>query len=297
MPYSETITTFPPLSTHAIADTNLNVSLISRQCSLLEAWCDSNAHSMVEKFLSEGLLQYVPECARLVIDVLEKCAALGDNDESTITKLRATLCHSRLHRQQGASFALDEMKRVHRRVDQLKTLLPHQASSFLDVGCGNGEIATRISRFLGLNAESSFAADVTNRMNSQDQCTYLTVHNNEVPLPDNSIAAATLLMTLHHESSPEILLKEVFRIMQKNGVVIVRDHDASTASQQLAFRAIDTLYFSLFSKDTNVPMPANYQAIEYWKALAEGSGFTIESVSYPEPDSPMNPFHMVLRKR
>ena len=116
------------------------------------------------------------------------------------------------------------------------------------------------------------------------------------PIPTSSMELATILMTLHHEEEPKALLQQTFEALEDGGKLFIREHDANSDSLKLLFHTIDKFYFSVLHKRDDFPIPANYRGIDEWLELVKDVGFTVINASYPEPDNPNRPFHLLCKK-
>ncbi|CAF0744140.1 unnamed protein product [Rotaria sp. Silwood1] len=98
-------------------------------------------------------------------------------------------------------------------------------NSYFDLGCGDGLITARIGNYFNINKEYIFGGDVFNSDNQH--ITYVSIDQNQsiINLNDQSVNLITCLVTLHHINNTDNILKELARIMQPNGYLIIREHD------------------------------------------------------------------------
>ncbi|MSU75591.1 MAG: class I SAM-dependent methyltransferase [Candidatus Magasanikbacteria bacterium] len=103
------------------------------------------------------------------------------------------------------------------------------ACRFLDVACGTGEIIYRLAREF---PETQFdGVDFTTGMIKKAQEKTRALHNVSfqeadvaiLPFPDNSFDVILCSDAFHHLPQPEIVLKEVNRILKKGGLFLLVD--------------------------------------------------------------------------
>jgi ubiquinone/menaquinone biosynthesis C-methylase UbiE len=125
----------------------------------------------------------------------------------------------------------------------LEELIPKDSiRSYFDLGCGNGLITARIGSYFHLEKDSIFGGDIFNSQNQQ--ITFVSIDQNQsiidlsiknkiknrnlfvfLPVGDQSVNLITCLVTLHHIPKLDNILKELARIIQPDGYLIIREHD------------------------------------------------------------------------
>ncbi|MFW9989308.1 MAG: class I SAM-dependent methyltransferase [Candidatus Odinarchaeota archaeon] len=107
-----------------------------------------------------------------------------------------------------------------------------EGSIVLDYGCGPGSYTIAAAKIVG-DKGKVYAADihplaleeVNKRANENKLKNIETVLTNcDTHLEDNSVDVALLLDIYHHLSNPEIILKELHRVLKDNGSLSVDDH-------------------------------------------------------------------------
>jgi len=99
----------------------------------------------------------------------------------------------------------------------LKSALPRFEGSLLDIGCGKMPYKnyilknSMVDNYVGLDIENALMYD-------KDIKPDYTWDGNQMPFENNSFDCAFATEVLEHCPEPEIVLKEVFRILKPNGV-------------------------------------------------------------------------------
>lgn len=115
---------------------------------------------------------------------------------------------------------------------QALALLPQHAETVLDLGVGAGLILPALfekcQRIIALDSSptmlkiaSTFLAD-TLPVRVSD-CEFRLGEIEHIPLPNRQVDAAIALMVLHHVANPADALKEIYRVMQDGGTLVIAD--------------------------------------------------------------------------
>jgi SAM-dependent methyltransferase len=142
----------------------------------------------------------------------------------------------------------------------------------LDVGGGTGIMAQAVKelfaldRVVSVDVEDRYLDSLDIETRAYDGCT--------LPFPDDSFDCVLLCNVIHHvpEDMRAALLKECARVAA-TGTVYIKDHLAASRLDHLRLTILDLL--------GNVPfggmVQANYLEDADWQALADQSGFRIET--------------------
>lgn len=133
------------------------------------------------------------------------------------------------------------------------------AKSVLDVGCGSGQLALRISKEFGAQVQGIDLCTPTN-----SKIPFKLFNGKEIPFKDNSFDVAILVDVLHHvrgQANRDKLISECLRVAKHS--VIVKDHYYTNFLQKTWLKIVDTL--------TNLPSgvstPFEFVSREQWKTL------------------------------
>ena len=149
----------------------------------------------------------------------------------------------------------------------------------------------------GLPKNQAIGIDVFDRTLAAERYTHLTFDGDRIPLDDDSVALALIMMVLHHEEEPEGLLEEAARILEPGGRLFVRECDSETPSRMLFNDLMDHLYYQVFNDLSVIPNPANHRPASQWLAAFSATGFEVEAHVYPEPKNPFRPVHFLLNRK
>ena len=89
-----------------------------------------------------------------------------------------------------------------------------------------------------------------------------------LPYPDKSFDYVMVCDVLHHDPSPEIILKECARVATKG--VVIKDHISENLLDQVKLRMMDMVG----NFQHHVRMEYNYLGRDDWKGIFDRCGFT-----------------------
>ena len=96
--------------------------------------------------------------------------------------------------------------------------------SFLDVGCGDGFLTEQRAVLFGVSLQKTVGVDVrtpSRRLPFEFvQCDF---DEQNIPLKDGAFQIATCTQVLHHVRRAELLLKDIARLLDDGGLLIIRE--------------------------------------------------------------------------
>ncbi len=156
-------------------------------------------------------------------------------------------------------------RRIHVLAKHFAALIPENAR-VLDVGCGDGRLAKRISQ---LRPDVEIAGiEVLVRPDCHIRAT--AFDGRTVPYADRSFDAAMLVDVLHHTEDPTALLAEAARVA--GHCVLIKDHVLDGWLDGATLRFMDRVG----NRRHGVALPYNYLSAAQWRETLETVGLTIE---------------------
>ncbi len=129
---------------------------------------------------------------------------------------------------------------------------------YLDLGGGDGSISYEIGKSLNLDKNKIISADLPNTFSVGEvrnipDLTYVELDSNTKTLPfkKNEFFVISLFMVLHHISDIETELKEINRILVKDGYLILREHNVIDINEFILIDMIHRIYD--FIENQNIP--------------------------------------------
>ncbi|KAF0971911.1 hypothetical protein FDP41_009607 [Naegleria fowleri] len=171
----------------------------------------------------------------------------------------------------------DTSYRTSNRSNKIKELIPKslKVRNMLDIGCSEGSITQAVGHELGLTKENIHGCDVRDigKTYTNDFTFHLiSEQSNHLPFANNSFSLVTALMSFHHIKNVEETIKEVYRILEPGGALIIREHDCSPPETSLTLDIMHGLYSLVWSSPREMPnfcseYFAEYRSSDEWTEL------------------------------
>ena len=164
-----------------------------------------------------------------------------------------------------------------------------ETKSFLDFGGGSCDIAYYIGSFLNLDKDNIYCVDVDEwsgfewEKQRRKDVTFMTSMKT---IPDNSIDLILASYVLHHLTDKEIkdTLENFYRILSKNGSIILIEHDSSNKNFNYLLDLQHMLYDTVISQNITYSKfkkthYSNYKSLSKWnKIFTEVNNFKLEKI-------------------
>ncbi|MCC6746425.1 MAG: class I SAM-dependent methyltransferase [Deltaproteobacteria bacterium] len=187
-------------------------------------------------------------------------------------------------------------ERAAAQADHAANLIPGRPRRFLDIGSGDGAIAEELARRWRLDPQHAWALDLSPPPASPHVTSITYNGRGQIPLPPESIDAATLVMVLHHTKNPASVLRKAYQVLRPGGCLLIRDHDAGRAADVRFLQALHQLLIAAYGDSPDYPPPRQLRSRAQWESLATAEGFTVVKAVPPNPDNPFVSFTLVLQK-
>jgi SAM-dependent methyltransferase len=164
--------------------------------------------------------------------------------------------------------------------DALAPLIPPEAGTVLDIGCGDGTIASLLGeRRPNLSIEG---VEVLPRPDCRVPCR--AFDGARLPFPDQSFDVCLFVDVLHHTSDVMQLLREATRVSRSH--ILLKDHLSESSLDHATLRAMDWVG----NRPHGVTLTHNYQSLSQWKQHFAACGLQSREFStalplYPFPFS------------
>jgi ArsR family transcriptional regulator len=96
-----------------------------------------------------------------------------------------------------------------------------------DLGCGTGTVsealAPFVSRVIGIDSSPPMLQLAEERLRRFDNVTLRTGELEALPIDDDHVDVATLILVLHHLDRPELAIREAARCLRPGGTILIVD--------------------------------------------------------------------------
>ena len=162
-------------------------------------------------------------------------------------------------------------------VDQLVSLLNlPQGSKIADVGAGTGNYSNAIAE-QGYEVIAIEPSEVMQRQKqNHPQVSWLTAGAEKIPLADNSVDGAVVMLALHHFKNIEAGIKEINRITRSGKIVIFAFEQEKIPDFWL------TDYFPYFIRDTIDTFPSTQKIAQLLAEITREEAIVIPFLLPPD---------------
>jgi ubiquinone/menaquinone biosynthesis C-methylase UbiE len=109
---------------------------------------------------------------------------------------------------------------------------------YLDLGGGDGKISSSIGRYLNLDGEEIVCADIDSwwddERTEKEDITYMKISECGIlPFRDSEFGLVTCFQSLHHMKNQDLVISELYRVIEPGGYVIIREHDCDSVLMKI----------------------------------------------------------------
>lgn len=147
-----------------------------------------------------------------------------------------------------------------RHIKDKRITIPND-ENYLDIGTGSGKFAINFGKTIGLSKDRIYGVDLENFAEQKDwnrdvdnqQFIFKSIKENQpYPFPDNFFNIITIKMVLHHIKDIDFVFREITRILKKDGILIILEHDSFTYADYMLNDIEHGFYMNVF--DENSPI-------------------------------------------
>lgn len=163
---------------------------------------------------------------------------------------------------------------------------------YLDIGCFHGDITKTIGKYFNLNKYQTHGIDIKQYIDT-DEFIYTVYDGMHIPYNKESFDLITCFMVLHHvpPSNLDVLLNEIFRVMQPGGILLLREHNATEQDYYL-LDVLHEYYDYVLNPESNWEESRGYyKTAEQWADKFINAGFEYNTIPKLRNNNPKNPFN------
>jgi ubiquinone/menaquinone biosynthesis C-methylase UbiE len=134
---------------------------------------------------------------------------------------------------------------------------------YLDIGCGDANKTIIFSKNLNLKKKNIYCADVQSWGPYQKNKKLLPLEfryiiDNKLNFNNKFFDIVSVILTLHHVKNLDFFIKEIYRIIKKNGYLLLVEHSAYTDYDKIFINIEHLLYSALYDKRENYVTNPDY---------------------------------------
>lgn len=135
-------------------------------------------------------------------------------------------------------------------------------STFVDIGCGDGSITKELSKLFKFG--KSICVDVENWFNTyknkNKEVELIITNGHRINIESSSVDVILCNHVLHHMTHLDDMLLEIRRILKKDGVLIIKEHNCTTKDLSYLLDIYHALYEVVYKKIQNQKFIPEYYA-------------------------------------
>jgi ubiquinone/menaquinone biosynthesis C-methylase UbiE len=234
-----------------------------------------------------------------IVEIIDKTfASDGKTSDADLYKLlRSNINSAKVFSIKGEKIRANiRANRILSVVKQLKRkgIITSRLKSHLDIGTGKGFIALAIKRKLNIDTH---AIDISDNRHQQTKhkLKKFKVYDG-VSIPYSGFDLITLMMVLHHVEKLKPFLKMLYKSLNDNGIIIVREHNAKDRLTKDLIDIQHGLFNYVYSKD---PIPSqynNYMSKTDLIKVMSSTGFKHVNVKVVFGNNPTKYYYIVFIK-
>jgi 2-polyprenyl-3-methyl-5-hydroxy-6-metoxy-1,4-benzoquinol methylase len=252
-----------------------------------EHFIDRKVNNSVKK----SLAQYVKKSLKSIFhnsadlnkfnSIFSQCINDTKNRKQGLVNLKNILSKSKLA---GTNAGREDKWRINKRIKSIKDIINKNKLSlkgpFIDIGCGDGSITNEINK--QLLPENVNATCVEYGPEGKGFCKEVIRSTNISELKSNKYGFGIAFMSLHHIENVSKMVEEMSRVMKKDGIIIIREHDLTRCLSNFerisdARQFLDWIHI-IYDLAEHVTVEelygpdyrrSNYQPPKYWDKLFE----------------------------
>ena len=138
-------------------------------------------------------------------------------------------------------------------------------SVYLDIGCGDGKKTDIFASAFDIAKKNINGTDINTwgpySNDKKFSFKFKEIINGKLDYNDKTFDIITIFLTLHHIENIDLMLNEIYRILKKNGTLIIIEHDSINYLDNLIIEIQHTFFAYFYDKNKNIinnQMYSNY---------------------------------------
>ena len=128
--------------------------------------------------------------------------------------------------------------------------------NYLDIGCGSGKKTYYVGKYLKLNQNNIYCADIKQWFSLESKRSkyiknFGEIKNDKIPYQSNKFSMISAFMVLHHVKNLNKLLKEIHRILKPGGYLYIHEHDAMTDFDRMLIDIQHSIFELVYRNNQN----------------------------------------------
>jgi ubiquinone/menaquinone biosynthesis C-methylase UbiE len=199
-----------------------------------------------------------------------------------------------------SSYLTFRAKKTSEIIKKLCSDISFNNNTLLDYGCGDGSITYETSKLL--NFKKAICVDLPDWLGNysiKSNINFIPTNGQTINLPDNSIDVILLFHVLHHIKDIHLIIPEISRVLKKNGIIIIKEHNCFNEMARDTIDIYHALFELVMKKEQNNKFYNDYYANYYTndEICVMFNKFKIIPIKYDYIGGSIFNYFLVLRKK
>lgn len=169
----------------------------------------------------------------------------------------------------------------------------HLFTNYLDIGCGSGRKTKHIATEFGIPFDKVFGIEIDNFAErgdwgrSRNKMSFpikIIGEKDTYPFHQSKFTFVSAMMVLHHVKDLDFTLREINRVLKKDGYFFIKEHDCFNCIDEMLTDIEHTMYNYVYAKKEKDNFRETYYAKYYnwvyWDIIMHRYGFQFEIGDY-----------------
>ena len=266
-------------------DKKNDIPSINSKSQIKYLWNDQNLRTRLCDTVNWTRFANCPNLSRYFVDKIDAFVRQNLPDDIIYKKMRNFYLNKIINDDEFSkctSFLTRDVNRAKEVVklsnSELKHI-PRKKLMYLDIGSGDCSITSRICEQLEIPYENTYATDILLYKPKNDKINFIKVDDESFPEEwTGKFHLVTCLMSLHHMQNDIKMINNIFRILNDDGILVIREHDCLFNKLRVYLDVLHGFHLSVFSdemEDFSEKYHANYHSFDFWNTVLELNGFKL----------------------
>lgn len=174
----------------------------------------------------------------------------------------------------------------------LKKFKKNDFTHILDIGCEDCIFVKTFAKYFEIYEHHCVNVDSWYGLDDKKDCNYKLYNGYDLPYENNSFDVILLFQVLHHVKELNKLIKNIHRVIRKNGLIIIREHNCNQKKLDKIIDIEHFIYELLLNKNDEYfhKYYSKYKSSKQWQNMFKGKKMYLRYLK-----TPTNYFYLIIQ--